>query len=65
MSELLTLEEAAEKLRLKPTALYELTRARTRSRHVHPIPVVRIGSRLRFRVADLEKWLELLAQEAA
>jgi excisionase family DNA binding protein len=61
---LLTLEETAEMLRMKPGSVYELTRNRTRARHKHPLPVIRIGSALRFCKEDIERWLELLAEES-
>ena len=51
-------------LKMKPGAVYELTRNRTRARHKHPLPVIRIGSALRFCKEDIERWLELLAEES-
>jgi excisionase family DNA binding protein len=65
MADILTLPEVAELLRMKPTSVYELTRARTREKHKHPLPVLRIGSALRFRREDIEQWLEQLSKEAA
>lgn len=65
MATILTLDEVAELLRMKPASVYELTRARTREKHKHPLPVLRIGSALRFRLEDIQNWLEELSKEAA
>jgi predicted DNA-binding transcriptional regulator AlpA len=62
---ILTLEETAELLKMKPASVYELTRGRTRARHKFPIPVIRIGSALKFCKEDLENWLVTLSKEAA
>ena len=58
--EILTPEDAAELLRLSPAQIYELSRNRSRSRHAHPIPVCRVGKRLRFRRSALLTWLSAL-----
>jgi len=65
MATILTLEETAELLKMKPASVYELTRARTRARHKYPLPVIRIGSALRFSKEDLDRWLVHLSKEAA
>jgi excisionase family DNA binding protein len=65
MATILTIEETAKLLRMKPGSVYELTRARTRAKHKHPLPVIRIGSALRFCKEDLEQWLVQLSKEAA
>lgn len=65
MAIILTLEETAKLLRMKPASVYELTRARTRAKHKHPLPVIRIGSALRFSKEDLEQWLVQLSKESA
>lgn len=57
---LLSLLEAADLLGLKPSNLYELTRARSRARQAHPIPVCRIGKRIAFRRESLEQWVSRL-----
>lgn len=53
----LLLPEAAELLGLTPQQLYEITRARSRSRQTHPIPYIKLGKRLAFRRQSLEAWL--------
>jgi excisionase family DNA binding protein len=59
MQPLLTIEEAADLLRIKVRSLYELTSRRRRERSEHPIPVIKLNSKcLRFRREDLEKWVE-------
>ena len=65
MATILTLEETAQLLRMKPASVYELTRARTRAKHKHPLPVIRIGSALRFSREAIEQWLDELSKDAA
>jgi excisionase family DNA binding protein len=65
MATILTLEETAELLKMKPASVYELTRARTRKRHKFPLPCIRIGSALRFSKEDLDRWLGQLSKESA
>jgi predicted DNA-binding transcriptional regulator AlpA len=58
--ELLTVTEVAKLLRLSESQIYELTRPRTRSGDVreHPLPVLRIGSALRFSTEDIDQYLQ-------
>jgi excisionase family DNA binding protein len=51
---LMTGEEVAERLKIKTSTVYELTRRRTRQ----PLPFLKIGKYLRFRWSEIEKWLE-------
>jgi excisionase family DNA binding protein len=51
---ILTIEQVAERLQLKPSTVYELTRRRSR----HPLPVLRAGKFLRFRWSEVERWLD-------
>jgi excisionase family DNA binding protein len=53
-SELLTREEVATILKLKPSTVYELTRRRTRT----PLPFLKVGKYLRFRPSEVYNWLE-------
>jgi excisionase family DNA binding protein len=58
MEPLLTIEEAAALLQVKPRTIYELTSARGRERRDHPLPVIRLNAKcLRFRREDLEQWI--------
>jgi excisionase family DNA binding protein len=50
---ILTIEQVAERLQLRPSTVYELTRRRSR----HPLPVLRVGKFLRFRWSQIEHWL--------
>jgi predicted DNA-binding transcriptional regulator AlpA len=61
--EILTASEVAAWLRLSKSQVYELTKERTRSGDVRkdPLPVVKIGTAVRFRRSDLEAWIEKLA----
>jgi len=50
---ILTIEQVAERLQLKPSTVCELTRRRNR----HPLPALRVGKFLRFRWSEIERWL--------
>ena len=51
MDQLLTVEEIAEYLNLKPSTIYQWT-------HQGFIPHIKVGNRVRFRINHIEKWLE-------
>lgn len=51
---ILTVEQAAEILQLKPSTIYELTRRR----NARPLPVHKAGKFLRFRRSEIENWLD-------
>jgi len=51
MEKLLTVEEIAEYLKLRPSTIYQWT-------HQGFIPHIKLGSRVRFRVSQIERWLE-------
>jgi len=51
MDKLLTVEEIAEYLSLKPSTIYQWT-------HQGSIPHVKLGNRVRFKVSQIERWLE-------
>jgi predicted DNA-binding transcriptional regulator AlpA len=65
--DILTLDDVAAILKLKRSAVYEMTRQRSQVRQDHPIPYIRIAGHLRFRRCDIENWLSRLAgdKEAA
>jgi excisionase family DNA binding protein len=50
---LLTPEQAAARLQVPPSTIYELTRARAKRR----LPVIRVGKYLRFRSSSVDRWL--------
>jgi len=55
--ELLTLEEVGQILKLKPTAVYELTRERSQKNQPHPIPFLKIAGKVRFSREAINEWL--------
>jgi excisionase family DNA binding protein len=63
MLEILTVDEVSTLLKISKSKVYELTNERTRSGEIrtNPLPVVRIGSSVRFRRSDVEAWIEKLA----
>jgi len=60
--EILTVGEVATMLRLSKSQIYELTKPRTRSGDVreHPLPVLRMGTAVRFIRKDVEEWIETM-----
>jgi excisionase family DNA binding protein len=62
MEPLLTIDEAAELLKLSRSQMYEITRRRSILRQAVPIPVVRIGKRKMFRASSLNDWVSKLEQ---
>ena len=62
MIEILTADEVAAMLRISKGQVYEMSKGRTRSGELreHPLPVLRIGSAVRFRKSDVEEWIEKL-----
>ncbi|MCP4583674.1 MAG: helix-turn-helix domain-containing protein [candidate division Zixibacteria bacterium] len=51
MEKLLTVEQIAEHLQMKPSTIYQWT-------HQGFIPYIKLGNRVRFKVSHVEKWLE-------
>lgn len=51
MEKLLTLQQIAQKLQISETTLYKLARN-------GKIPAIKIGNQWRFKMEDIEKWLE-------
>lgn len=56
--EILTMDEVAGLLRVKPEKIYELTRKRFRRRRGFSLPKFRVGRELRFRRKDVEAWID-------
>jgi len=56
--EILTPIQVAERLRVKPTWVYEQTRKRTGVRNPDPFPHIKMGLYLRFDWNDVVAWLE-------
>ncbi len=63
MTEILTIDELAELLKMTRSQVYTLTRSRSRARMDHPIPILKINGNVRFRKCDIEGWLERVANE--
>lgn len=61
LPEILNIQQAAEFLNLSRRSVYEMTRVRGRNMPI-PVPLLRINSNIRFRRADLEQWLDQLAE---
>jgi excisionase family DNA binding protein len=59
---LLTVKDAAELLRMSPSQIYSMTKARGRARMKHPIPILRVNGNLRFSKESLEEWLQELEE---
>ena len=59
---ILTVEQLAERLQLKPSTVYELTRKRLNGRP--PMPRLRVGKFLRFYFSEVEKWMRESARVA-
>lgn len=50
MEKLLTVDELADFLQFKKQSIYNLV-------HSRKLPVVRVGNKLRFKISDIEKYL--------
>lgn len=51
MQKLLTVEEIADYLQVKPSTIYQWT-------HQGFIPHVKLGNRVRFRLSRVDRWIE-------
>jgi hypothetical protein len=57
-SYILTPEQLAERLQVKPSWIYEQTRNRSGVRNPDPLPHIKMGLYLRFDWPDVVAWLE-------
>jgi predicted DNA-binding transcriptional regulator AlpA len=65
LQEIWTVEDVAGFLKMSPTAVYSLTRARGQARADVPLPVLKIHSKaLRFRKSDVLEWVNVLASKS-
>ena len=62
--ELLTPQQLAERLQVKPSWVYEQTRNRSGVRNPDPLPHIKMGLYLRFDWRDVLAWLERQKQHA-
>lgn len=60
---LLTVKEAADFLKMSPSQVYSMTKARGRARMEKPIPTLRLNGNLRFAKESLEQWLKELEEK--
>jgi predicted DNA-binding transcriptional regulator AlpA len=60
--EIMTVQEVAAMLKMKPAQIYEQVRARTRARKTYPMPHMKLNGNLRFRKSDILKWLDAQAR---
>lgn len=56
--EILTMDELAALLKVKPDRVYEMTRKRYKRRRGFSLPKFRVGRELRFRRKDVEAWID-------
>ena len=62
--DILTMDEVAAWMKMKPSQIYELTRNRSQLRHEFPLPVLRFHRKaLPFRRADVQQWLDALSRQ--
>jgi predicted DNA-binding transcriptional regulator AlpA len=57
MEEILTPEQLAERLQVKPSWVYEQTRDRASTRDSDSLPYIKMGRYLRFDWVDVVEWL--------
>jgi predicted DNA-binding transcriptional regulator AlpA len=58
MEDILTPEQLAQRLQVKPSWVYEQTRDRAGIRSTDPLPHIKMGRYLRFDWCDVLAWLE-------
>ena len=58
----LTVAEVAERLKIPPSSVYEMTRFRSSQNESLPLPCRRVGRYLRFIAAEIDAWLLALPQ---
>lgn len=64
-NEIWTVDDVASFLKMKPSAVYSLTRNRGQVRSDIPLPVLKIHSKaLRFRKSDVLAWVDRIANVA-
>lgn len=56
-SDILTPEQLAERLQVKPSWVFEQTRHRAQVRNKTPLPCIRLGKYLRFSWIEVCEWL--------
>jgi hypothetical protein len=62
---ILNLDDLGRLLKMTRTQCYGLCRKRTIARMAVPLPTLRINGNLRWRLSDVERWLDELSKENA
>jgi hypothetical protein len=62
--EILTPQQLADRLQVKPSWVYEQTRSRSGARNPDPLPHIKMGLYLRFDWRDVLAWLERQKQHS-
>jgi predicted DNA-binding transcriptional regulator AlpA len=57
IEQLLTLDEVGQILKIKTSAVYELTRERSQKKQSHPIPFIKVAGKVRFSKEAIHLWL--------
>jgi len=63
MTELLTIADLCEWLKLTEFQVRSMLRKRGQARMRHPLPSIRLNSNVRFVRADIEAWLSKIREE--
>ncbi|HUO59329.1 MAG TPA: helix-turn-helix domain-containing protein, partial [Candidatus Acidoferrales bacterium] len=63
--EILTVDELAALLKATKTQVYEIARKRYERRHGFALRKFYVGNELRFRLSDIEEWIEKSVQDKA
>lgn len=61
-TQILTIDELAQFLKMTRRQIYNMTRARGQARMNDPLPTLKINGAIRFRMCDVEAWLAKLAE---
>jgi predicted DNA-binding transcriptional regulator AlpA len=62
---ILNLDDLCQLLKMSRAQCYGLCRTRTIARMSKPLPTLRINGNLRWRLSDVERWLDELSKEGA
>ncbi len=63
MTELLTISDLCEWLKLTEFQVRAMLRKKGQSRMRHPLPSIRLNSNVRFVREDVERWLQKIREE--
>jgi predicted DNA-binding transcriptional regulator AlpA len=63
MTEILTIEDLCQWLKLTEFQVRAMLRKKGQARMTHPLPSIRLNSNVRFVRADVEQWLQKIREE--